>query len=166
MQEEAVGELVQTIDAMSELEKTVGEFYKECAGFFQFDSQFWLNLSQEEALHSDVLAKLSQMIRRKPYEYEPGKLSSASALRTFISRIHSDHDRLKNGTLTTYNALLAAYQMETTMIEYGYTEVVKTTNSKCLEALQKLSAACVIHRGKIKTKMEPFRRGPKKPGKR
>ncbi len=82
MQEEGVRELVQTLDTMSEMEKTVGEFYKECAAFFRFDSRFWLNLSQEEALHSDVLAKLSQMIRRKPYEYEPGKLSSASALRT------------------------------------------------------------------------------------
>lgn len=162
MQQEALQELVQTLDAMSELEKTVGEFYKECAAFFQFDSQFWLSLSQEEAVHSDVLAKLSQMIRRKPYEYEPGKLSSASALRTFISRIHSDRESLKTGTLTMYTALLAAYHMETTLIEYSYTEVVRTTNSKCLEALEKLSAACVIHRGKIKTKMEPYRKGPKK----
>lgn len=162
MQEQALRELVQTIDTMSELEKTVGEFYEECAAFFRFDSQFWLNLSKEEDLHSDVLAKLSQMIRRKPYEYEPGKLSSASALRTFISRIHSEHDRLKNGALTMYTALLAAYHMETTMIEVGYTEVVKTTNPKCLQALEKLSAASVKHRGKIKTKMEPYRKGPKK----
>ncbi len=146
---------------MSELEEAVGEFYKECAGFFRFDSQFWLNLSQEEALHSDVLTKLSQMIWRKPCEYKPGKLSSASALRTFISRIHSDHDRLKNGTLTMYTALLAAYQMETTMIECGYTDVVKTTNPKCLEALKNLTVASVLHRGKIKTKMEPYRKSPK-----
>jgi hypothetical protein len=162
MQEEAVLELVQTLETMSELEKAVGGFYEDCAGFFHFDSQFWLNLSQEEALHSDVLAKLSQMIKRKPYEYEPGKLSSASAVRTFISRIHSDRERLKTGTLTMYNALLAAYHMEATLIEYRYTDVVKTTNPKCLEALRNLSEACVIHRSKIKTKMEPYRKGPKK----
>ncbi len=54
-----------------------------------------------------------------------------------------------------YTALLAAYHMETTLIEYSYADVVKTTNAKCLEALEKLSAACVIHRSKIKTKMEP-----------
>ncbi|MGO9569348.1 MAG: hypothetical protein ACLP5H_17575 [Desulfomonilaceae bacterium] len=166
MQEQALRDLVQTIEAMSELEQTVGEFYGECSAFFKFDSQFWFDLSQEEALHSEVLAKLSQMIRRKPYEYEPGKVSSASALRTFISRIHSDHDRLKNGTLTMSNALLVAYHMETTMIEVGYTEVVKTTNPKCLEALEKLSTASVKHRGKIKTKMETYKKGPKMSGTR
>jgi hypothetical protein len=161
MHDEAVRDLVQTLETMSELEKTVGEFYKDCAGFFMFDSEFWLNLSQEEALHSDVLAKLSEMIRRKPYEYEPGKLSSPSALKTFIGRIRSDHDRLKDGTLTMHTALLAAYHIEATLIEFSYTEVVKTTNPRCLEALQKLSAACVIHRGKIKTKMEPYKKGRK-----
>ncbi len=166
MQEEALQELVQTLDTMSELEKTVGEFYKECAGFFRFDSQFWLNLSEDEALHAGVLAKLCQMIKRKPQEYGPGKYSPRAALKTFISQIRSDRQRLKDGTLTTHDALLAAYHMETTIIECGYTEVVETTNSKCLEALKNLTVASVVHRGKIKTKMETYRKGSKMSGKR
>jgi hypothetical protein len=103
------------------------------------------------------------MIKRKPSEYEPGKVSSPSALRTFISRIHSDQDRLKNGTLTMYSALLAAYHMETTMIEFSYTEVVRTTNPKCLAALENLSVANVKHRGKINKKMERYRKDPGAP---
>ena len=161
MQENNLQNLVQTLDTMLELEKTIGEFYRECAGFFRFDSAFWMSLSQDEALHSGALAKLSQMVRRKPSEYEPGKLSSGSALRTFISRIHSDHDRLKNGTLTMYTALLTAYHLETTMIEFGYADVVKTTNPKCIEALEKLSTASVQHRDKIKEKMKLYRKDPR-----
>jgi rubrerythrin len=163
MQHETLQDLVQTLDIMSEVEKTVGEFYKECAGFFRFDSKFWLGLSRDEVLHSGALAKLSQMVKHKPSEYEPGKLSSSSALKTFISRIHSEQERLKNGTLTMYSALMAAYHMETTMIECSYTQVVKTTNTKCIEALENLSAANVEHRGKIKTKMERYRKDPRAP---
>jgi rubrerythrin len=163
MQDSTLQDLVQAIDIMSEVEKTVGEFYKECAGFFRFDSEFWLDLSRDEALHSGALAKLSQMIKRKPSEYEPGKLSPASALKTFISRIHSEQERLKNGTLTMYSALMAAYHMETTMIECSYTQVVKTTNPKCITALENLSAASVKHRGKTKKKMERYKKDPGAP---
>jgi hypothetical protein len=161
MQEQALRDLVQTMDTMSELEKTVGEFYRECAGFFRFDAAFWMRLAEEEALHAEVLVKLCQMMKRKPHEYMPGKQSPTAALRTFISRIQSDRQRLKDGTLTMHDALLAAYHIETTIIECNYTEVVETSNSKCMEALKNLSDASVLHKGRIQTQMEKYRKGAK-----
>ncbi len=57
------------------------------------------------------------------------------------------------------NALLVAYLMEMTVIECNYTEVVRTTNPKCLEALKNLSSATMKHRGRVKEKMENHKKG-------
>lgn len=159
MEEQALQEVVETLRIMAEVEKTVGEFYRNCAGSFRHDSDFWLGLAEDEGLHADVLTKLSQMVSRKPNEYRRGRLPSVGALRTFISRIQSDQERLSSGTLTMDNALLVAYLMETTVIECNYTEVVRTTNPKCLEALKNLSSATVKHKGKVKEKMENHKKG-------
>ena len=158
MEEAVLRDLLSTLKIMAEAEKTVGGFYKSCAEFFQHDADFWSKLADEEFIHADVLTRLSKMVTRKPNEYEPGKLPSVAALRTFISRLHSDRERLKNGTLTMHDALLAAYLIEMTVIECNYTEVVQTTNSKCLEALENLAIATVQHRGRIKDKMQDFRK--------
>ncbi len=158
MDETVLQDLVRTLEVMAEAEKTVGEFYESCSVFFQHDADFWSKLADEEAIHADVLTRLSKMVMRKPHEYEPGKLPSVAALRTFISRLHSDRERLKNGTLTMHDALLAAYLTEMTVIECNYTEVVQTANSKCLEALENLATATVQHRGRIKDKMQDFRK--------
>jgi hypothetical protein len=154
MEEQALQDLVETLQIMAEVEKTVGEFYRNCAGLFEHDSDFWLRLAEDEGLHAEALTKLSQMVFRKPGEYQPGRLPSVAALRTFISRVQSDQERLSSGTLTMDNALLVAYLMEMTVIECNYTEVVRTTNPKCLEALRNLSSATVKHKGRVKEKME------------
>ncbi|MBI5248006.1 MAG: hypothetical protein HY912_00805 [Desulfomonile tiedjei] len=156
MSEDSLEDVIRTISVMIEVEKTVGHFYRSCSEVFFQDSDFWKRLSDEEALHADVLAQLARMIARKPHKFEPGKLFSTTALRTFISRILSDSERLKNGDLTMHNALLVAYHLETTIIEYGYTRIVGTDEPKYLEALENLEAATIKHRGRIKDKMQEY----------
>ncbi len=51
-------DLVETLRIMAEMEKTVGDFYRNCAGLFEYDSDFWLGLAEDEKLHADVLTKL------------------------------------------------------------------------------------------------------------
>lgn len=159
MEEHALQDLVETLRIMAEVERTVGDFYRDCAGLFEHDSDFWLQLAEDEGLHADVLTKLSHMVSRKPGEYRPGRLPSVATLRTFISRIQSDQERLSSGTLTADNALLMAYLMEMTVIECNYAEAVRTTNPKCLKALENLSSATIKHKGKVKEKMENYKKG-------
>jgi rubrerythrin len=150
--------VIQLIRLMIEAELAASEFYENCAAIYVHDSDFWMGLSKDEALHAEVLTKLSKMIQRKPHEFEPGKLLSSAALKTFTSRIRSDCEKLMSGTLNMQNTLMTAYHIETTAIEAGYTEIIKTENPKYIEALAKLSAAEVKHGRKIKSKIDENRK--------
>lgn len=156
MAEDSLEDVLKIISVMIEVEKTVGSFYQSCAEVFLRDSDFWTSLADEESLHADILAQLSKMIARKPHRFEPGKLFSSAALRTFISRILSEKERLSNGTLTMQNALMVAYHLETTIIEYGYTKIIETDESKYLKALEKIDSATVRHKGKIHEKLQEY----------
>jgi hypothetical protein len=156
MSDRSVDEVVQVVDALVQVEKTVGEFYGNCSEFFQDESDFWLKLAEEEFLHSDVLAKLHAIMIRKPRRFEPGKPFNIASLRTFVSQIESDRERLMGGAWTMHDALDAAYNIERTIIEYKYLEVIKTEKTEYLEALAKLEAATEKHRARIKKKMEEY----------
>lgn len=154
MQEQELSDLIRMINLMVEVESAAGTFYKNCAEIFEDDSSFWLNLSKEESLHAEVLAKLSAMIKRKPQEFEPGKLFSTAELRDFISRINSHSENLMKGALTIKDVLLAAYRIESTLIDAGYTKIVRTENPKYLEALANLASASYKHREKINRRLK------------
>jgi hypothetical protein len=158
MLEQRHADLIRTIDALAQVEQTVGEFYRSCAEIFRHDSDFWHRLSNDEFLHAAVLKKLSKMIERKPNEFEPGQMFPPAAKRTFIARILSDSEKLMAGTLTMYDALLVAYHIEATMLESNYTEVVETKNPEYIKALDNLAAATVQHSHRIKKKMNQYRK--------
>jgi hypothetical protein len=158
MLEQRLADVIRTIDALAQVEQTVGEFYHRCSAVFLHDSDFWLRLSNDEFLHAAVLTKLSQMIVRKPHEFEPGQMFPPAAKRTFIARILSDSEKLMAGTLTMYDALLVAYHIEATMIESNYTEVVETKNPEYIKALDNLAVATVQHSHRIKKKMNQYKK--------
>jgi hypothetical protein len=156
MTERGIDEVIHTVDALVQVEKTVGEFYGCCSEIFPDESDFWLKLARDEFLHSDVLAKLHALIIRKPHRFMQGNPFPIGALRTFISQVHADREKLMTGALTMHDALVAAYHIERTIIEYKYLEVIKTEKPEYLEALSNLETATFKHREKIKKKMDDY----------
>jgi hypothetical protein len=99
------------------------------------------------------------MVTRKPDQFEVGKQFPMSAVRTILSRIHGDQQKLAAGTLTMYGALLIAYHFERTIIELDYLDVVKANNPRHLRALDNLVQATAKHRDRIKKKLDQYSSG-------
>jgi len=165
MVERRMEEVIQTVDALVQVEKTVGEFYGSCSEVFAHDSEFWLSLARDEFLHADLLVKLHGNIIREPHKFRRGDLFPITTLRAFVSQVHSVHEKLIAGTLTTYEALVAAYQIERTIIEQKYLGAIRTEKPEYIEALDKLTAETTGHRERIKTKVEEYRKSGRDAGK-
>ncbi len=99
MPEMNLRDVVDAINIMVESEKAVATFYQGCADLFAHDRAFWTELAEDEFKHARVLQKLAQIIERKPQEFRVGKVSPLSALRAFVSRVHSDSEKLNPGDL-------------------------------------------------------------------
>lgn len=165
MVERRMDEVIRTVDALVQVEKTVGEFYGSCSEVFAQDSDFWLGLARDEFLHADVLAKLHERIIREPHRFRRGELFPITTLRAFVSQVHSEHEKLIAGTLTMYDALVAAYQIERTIIEQKYLEAIRTEKPEYLEALDILAEETAAHRDRIKMKLDEYRKSGRGTGK-
>ncbi len=154
MSAESLQDAIDVMNLMVEAETACADFYQACSEAFSHEKDFWEQLAREEFRHAGVLVKLSDLVARKPQEFEVGKLSPLSALRSFISRVQSDHQKLHRGVLAEKDALMAAYLIESTVVEQKYTEAITTQNGKYLEALEKLTKAEVNHKARIKEKMK------------
>lgn len=159
MREQEIQDIVRLFELMAEVEKAIGYFYASCAETFDSEAELWTKLSHEEFLHADVIVKLSEMVTRKPDQFEVGKQFPTSAVRTILSRIHGDQQKLASGTLTMYGALLIAYHFERTIIELDYLDVVKANNPRHLRALENLVQATAKHRERIKKKLDQYSSG-------
>jgi hypothetical protein len=146
MADQSLDNAIEVMKLMVEAETTCADFYQACSEVFYHDKDFWDQLVKEESHHAGVLVKLSELVTRKPQELEVGKLSPLSALRSFISRVQSDHQNLDRGVLSEKGALMAAYLIESTVVEHKYMEVIKTQNRGYLTALKNLMKAEVNHK--------------------
>jgi hypothetical protein len=156
MVERRIDEVIRTVDALVQVEKTVGEFYGNCSEVFAHESQFWLALANEEFLHSDLLAKLQEDIIRDPSDFRPGVRFPLDTLSAFVSAVHSQSEKLLAGTLTMYDALVAAEEIEGTIIERGILRVIRTEKPAYRDAFDLLAAETAAHRSRIKAKMDEY----------
>lgn len=154
MSDQSLQDAIDVMKLMEEAENTCASFYQTCSEMFAHDKDFWTQLAREEFHHAGVLVKLSELVRRKPQEFQVGKLSPLSALRSFISRVQLDHEKLHSGSLSEKGALMAAYLIESTVVEHKYMEVIQTQNSGYLTALEKLMKAEVNHKARIQARMK------------
>lgn len=159
MSDQSLEDVIEVMKLMVEAETTCADFYQACSETFDHDKDFWVRLAKEEFHHASVLEKLSELVTRKPQEFEVGKISPLSALRTFISRVQSDHQKLYRGVLSERDAMMAAYHIESTVVEHKYMEVIKTENSKYLTALEHLMKAEVNHKARIQERVKAAPKG-------
>jgi hypothetical protein len=117
MAERRIDEVIQTVDALVQVEKTVGEFYGSCSEVFPHDSEFWMSLAGDEFARADVLVKLHENIIREPHKFRCGERFPLANLRAFVAHVHALSEKLMADRLTMYEALEAAYQIERTIIE-------------------------------------------------
>ncbi len=158
-------EVIRTVDALVQVEKTVGEFYGNCSEVFAHESEFWLALANEEFLHADVLAKLREDIIREPRKFRLGERFPLATLNAFVSDVHSQSEKLMAGTLTMYGALVAAEEIERTVIEQGILRVIRTEKPEYLEALDLLAVETAGHGVRIRVKMHEYRKSGGETGK-
>jgi hypothetical protein len=149
--------LVETMQMMVQVEKTVGDFYKACSQSFPHSQGFWVHLAEEEYRHAEAIDRLAKAVAEWPGDFEPGKVSPIEALQACITRVTSSLAALKSGGLTEANALLQAHLIESTFAEHKYTETIKTANPKYLNELEKLTADEAGHKTSILRRMKAKR---------
>ena len=151
-----INELLQTLEAMRQVELAMSVLYKICAKKWAEDSQFWLNLSEDEINHSENVKMLSNLIHNKigtQVNFRSHRPFTLNSIQSFISGVMDSAERIRHEKISKKRALAIALDVERSLLERRYSELVKTDDVEYQTIATAIDTETEIHREKIEKKL-------------
>lgn len=144
----------QLLELMCRAELAGAEFYKECAAVCgSEDSAFWNQLVNSECRHSQNIDRMKEIVTNKSELFEIGRLFNPVALQTFIKGINENTTKIKSGIIKPYKAYFYAYDIERSLIENKYQELLKTKDIEYNTLVKEIMNETVDHNRKLNEKI-------------
>ncbi len=150
-------DIVGLLDVLSELELKVSQFYNACAESYSEEEEFWESLVSCEKLHSCYISRISGFIKEKPEQFEVGRRFNSVAAKTVIKGVDSDIEKVKNNLIDIKKALNIARDIEMSLLEQKFFEIVKSENNEFLNLLDKIVSDTREHKVKIEKKINEYK---------
>jgi len=145
--------ILDVLKDMAECELTLAEFYRTCAQIWEEDKEFWLNLERQENIHAQNIDRMAEIISKKHERFESYRPFNPGAIKTMISGIENNIRRLKSGEISKNNVLFIARDIEQSLIEAKYDEIVKTNDIEYQNLVKEIVSQTVVHKGMIEKKI-------------
>ncbi|MDD5628326.1 MAG: hypothetical protein PHU21_04635 [Elusimicrobia bacterium] len=142
-------QIAETMAAMKDAELAVSEFYTVCANISPQDAELWQDLSKQEANHAQIVAQMEKLFATRPEDFRPGRPFNAVAIRTFIKGIKWNQERALKGALPRRQLIGVARDIESSIIESSFRNIVETQNQEFQELMKQLLDETADHHGKI-----------------
>jgi len=149
----AVENLLEILGSIGEAELSFGRFYRQCAETWEADEEFWLNLEAEEIKHARIIGEMAELIRQNPGLFQLNRPFNVTAVRTVISGIEQNIEKLAKGLITRERAMVLARDIESSIIEKTYHEIVKTADLTYLTLVRQVVSDTHRHRSDIEKKI-------------
>ncbi len=144
--------ILDAVHLMASLEGAMAEFYRICGQVQRSASEPWLELEQQERRHAEHLARMASLISECPDNFERLRNFNPAAIRTFITYVKSTTARLRRNELPAGDLtrlLSTAYDMEQSILESRYGEIVRSTDSEYQALVGQIVADTAAHRARL-----------------
>lgn len=136
----------RTLNAMAELELVISELYK-CAGErWEENMEFWSSLAEAEVSHAGDLRKMAAILNGKPQDFEMGRLIAVSTVHSVLTGVKNLIQRLKNGEFNQKALLFLARDLEQSILESKYTELLNTEDIEYQKRISEIVSQTEMHR--------------------
>ena len=152
-----VSELLQVMNDMIGLEEAFAELYQECSEKFPEDNKFWLAICQQEKLHAMFIRKLAELVSSHPHEFKFGRGFNSAAIKTIMSNVKNSTDQVRKGQLDKKRALFIARDIENSVLEAKYHEIVSTDNLEFRKTIDLIAKDTLTHRNAFAAKVAKSR---------
>jgi hypothetical protein len=123
-----IEKLTKVMESMIQCELLLSDFYKHCADVWTDDQELWNTLAIAEIRHADHIQKMKDIVVRKQESFALGRPFNLIALNTVAAGLKDNAIRLKLGGLSREKILIMARDIEQSVIESNYAEIVKTAD--------------------------------------
>ena len=134
------------LNALLRLELKVGELYEACALQWPEDAPFWRAVAEQETMHAHAVERMVLLISKNPAHYLPAKDIKVAAIETIIAGIERTTDQVQAGRVLKNNVLAIAVDIENSVMEKKFFEIVKTADPVFLQLCHDVMAQTREHK--------------------
>jgi len=145
--------IVTMVQLMAETEITIAEFYDTCARVWKEDADFWKAIAHEERKHADNLYRMKNIILQKPERFEKGRIFNPAAIKTTISYIQNNRQKIEQGAIEKNKALFIARDIEQSLMEQKYPDILKTDDIEYRSLIEEIHSQTVSHKNHFDNKI-------------
>ncbi len=142
-------EQVEILGLMAAHESAIAELYEAYAARFADHAPFFRELAAEEKEHARLLVSFADDVQRHVVQVNPGRFSSISILESLDNVRRRLKDAQDRDGPSLVNALSVCADLENSMIERRYFEVIQGDRAELAQLLETLEADCEAHRDKV-----------------
>ncbi len=158
MTSHGIPNLAQVMNEMHELELSLAALYQACSEKFPEDQNFWLAIKRQEELHAEYIGKMMELIRLYPNEFRSGRPFNSVAIRNIKASVVNYTAQAKAGALERARALFIAKDIENSVLEANYQDIVSTDNVEYREIMERIKKDTLSHKNLFAAKVTTVRR--------
>ena len=151
--------LLEVMELMAANERLIGDFYQACARTWEEDRTFWLDIAAEEEKHAQYIERMTRIVSLRPDHFEIGRLFNKTAIQTIMNGIKGHLKRLRKRAITRNQAINVARDLELSIIEKNFGEILRTTDVEYLTLVKEIEEDTRQHRNSIEQRMRELKTG-------
>lgn len=152
-----IKDVFQVMDDMVSLELALADLYQACSEQFPEDKNFWLAIRHQEELHAKLIKQLAALVESHPEEFNFGRPFNSAAIRTTLSSVRNYTESVRKGMLERKRALYMARDIENSVLEANYGEIVSTDNIEYTKIIDRIRHDTLTHKNLFAAKVAKTR---------
>jgi hypothetical protein len=152
-----IEKITTVLESMIRYELNLSDFYKQCADIWTEDQAFWQNLSHAEIGHAENIQRMRGIIAKKNEKFELGRPFNPVALNTAMAGLKDNTRRLTSGAFSLEKMLIMARDIEQSILESHYAEIVKTADLEYQTLMKGILSDTYVHKRNIQEKIEEIK---------
>jgi hypothetical protein len=153
-------EIQRIMGMMAEMETKISEFYRQCGDFWKQEKDFWASLEKEEVSHAQFVRKMTDIFLSRPERFEESRPFNPVSISVALAGIQNNLQKLKEGQLQGLHLLFIARDMEQSLLETKWAELLKSKDMEYQNLLRTIESQTHSHKRKLEEKIEEVKSRP------
>lgn len=150
--------IIQTLESMRQYELILSDFYKQCAETWSDHESLWLTLANAEIKHAENIQKMQEIIKKKSGSFTSGRPFNPVGINTAIAGIKEYTQKVGTKTLSYERALIIARDIENSVLESRYGEIVNTNDLEYKTLMKTILSQTAEHKKIIEEKIKEIKK--------
>ncbi len=146
-------EILKILHAMVQAELAVSELYRACDALWKEDGPFWAGLQKQEVQHAQNIRKMMEIVSRKADRFTQNPSFNLTAVEHFTAYVKEVTEKLRKRSLNKKEALFILRDIEQSVIESHYQDVVKTDDAEYRTLAKQIAWETYEHRSALDRKI-------------